>query len=94
MKGDAKPNLKALEPEQRVTALRYCGDTYAVTTEAGETHDYWEFNLRFKSDSSDEGPSPGKPALLRASMMGDRAFVVFAGPKEISPFIKNECPKP
>ena len=94
MQGDANPNLKALGPEQRVTALHYCGDTYTVTTEAGETHDYWEFNLRFKSDSSDEGPSPGKPALLRASMMGDRAFVIFAGPKEISPFIKNECPKP
>ena len=39
---------------------------------------FWEFNPRFKTDSSDKGPRPAQPVLLPASMMGDRAFVTFA----------------
>jgi cytochrome c len=60
-----------------------------VTTAAGETLPFWEFNLRFKTDSSDKGPRSGQPALLQASMMGDRAFVIFAAPEEISRFISK-----
>jgi hypothetical protein len=29
--------------------------------------------------------------LIPASMMGDRAFVIFAAPAEISPFIESGC---
>jgi hypothetical protein len=29
--------------------------------------------------------------LIPAGMMGDRAFVVFAAPGEISPFIETGC---
>jgi cytochrome c len=75
----------------RVTAIRYCGDTYAVVVEAGEEHQFWEFNLRFKTDSSAKGPEPGRPVLIPASMMGDRAFVVFAAPGEISAAILASC---
>lgn len=85
------PDLGTLDPEQQVTAIRYCGDTYRVTTAAGETIPFWEFNLRFKTDSSEKGPRNGQPALLPASMMGDRAFVIFAGPAEISTFIEKRC---
>ena len=84
-------DLKAVPARNRVTAIRYCGDTYRVTTAAGETIPFWEFNLRFKTDSSDLGPPEGQPALLPASMMGDRAFVIFAAPEEISPFVRREC---
>jgi cytochrome c len=84
-------DLKSLGPGQQVTAIRYCGDTYHVTTAAGEALPYWEFNLRFKTDSSDKGPHPGQPVLLPASMMGDRAFVIFAAPAEISSFIEKRC---
>ena len=52
---------------------------------------FWEFNLRFKTDSSDKGPEPGHPVLIPASMMGDRAFVIFAAPEEISRFIEAKC---
>jgi cytochrome c len=52
---------------------------------------FWEFNLRFKTDSSDKGPEPGHPVLIPASMMGDRAFVIFAAPEEISGFIESKC---
>jgi cytochrome c len=85
------PDLKEVAPENRVTAIRYCGDTYHVTTADGETVPFWEFNLRFKTDASDLGPPEGSPALLPSGMMGDRAFVIFADPGEISPFIEKRC---
>jgi cytochrome c len=78
-------------PNNRVTSIRYCGDTYTVGVESGESHPFWEFNLRFKTDSSDKGPQPGHPVLIPASMMGDRAFVIFAAPDEISGFIESRC---
>lgn len=84
-------NLKAVDPTKQVVAIRYCGDTYRVTTAAGETVPFWEFNLRFKTDSSEYGPKIGRPALLRASMRGDRVFIVFTSPKEIGSFIEVEC---
>jgi cytochrome c len=84
-------DLKAIGPEGQVAAIRYCGDTYEVTTVAGQTIPFWEFNLRFKTDSSAKGPPKGRPALLPASMSGDRAFVIFAAPEEISAFIQVKC---
>lgn len=91
MRGPEMAGLKAVGPEQRITAIRYCGDTYRVSTEAGETLAFWEFNLRFKTDSSDKGPRPGRPVILGAGMMGDRAQAVFAHPAEISDFIRESC---
>jgi cytochrome c len=85
------PNLKKLEASDRVAAIRYCRDTYRVTTADGETNDFWERNLRFKTDSSGEGPEKGAPALVGAGMMGDRASVIFAAPEEISALIKHDC---
>jgi cytochrome c len=78
-------------PNNRVTSIRYCGDTYTVGVESGQSHPFWEFNLRFKTDSSEKGPEPGHPVLIPASMMGDRAFVIFAAPEEISGFIESRC---
>ena len=86
------PSLKQMTPDQQVTSISYCGDTYSVTTGTGETQQFWERNLRLKTDSSAEGPPKGKPALLGAGMMGDRASVIFADPAEISAFIKAKCP--
>lgn len=85
------PTLKNLPPRVLVTAIRLCGDNYTVTTADGTTRVLWEFNLRFKSNSTEEGPEPGKPAILRAGSAGDRASVVFASPKEISTFIQVKC---
>ena len=86
-----RPDLKKAEPAEQVTSIRQCRDTYHVTTADGETHDFWEPNLRFKTDSSDVGPPIGSPALLPAGMMGDRADVIFAKPEEMSGFIKHQC---
>jgi len=90
-RGPQVQNLKTLTPENQVTAIRYCGDTYRVTTGAGELAPFWEFNLRFKTDSSETGPSKGRPAIMRAGMMGDRASVIFADPFEISAFVERKC---
>ena len=84
-------NLKHMEPAYRVTAIRYCKDSYFVSTENGETHSFWEANLRFKSDSSDLGPLRGHPVILPAGMVGDRASVLFSDPEEISASIKKKC---
>lgn len=85
------PSLKTLPPPVLVTGIRLCGDTYHVTLGDGTTKLFWEFNLRFKTNSSEEGPAPGHPAIFRAGMGGDRASVIFATPREIGEFIKVKC---
>ena len=90
-RGPQMQNLKTLAPANQVTAIRYCRDTYRVTTATGELAPFWEFNLRFKTDSSDTGPAQGRPAIMGAGMMGDRASVIFADPAEISAFIEKRC---
>lgn len=84
-------DVKTLSPNGEVRAIRYCGAAYYVTTAAGETLPFWEFNVRFKTDSSKDGPRKGKPVLLPAGMMGDRAFIVFSSPEEISETIERKC---
>ena len=56
MGGGRVTNLKKLGSEDSVQSIRYCRDTYKVATADGKTHDFWERNLRFKTDSGDEGP--------------------------------------
>lgn len=85
------PRLKTVDASSRVKSITYCRDTFTVTTEDGKSREFWERNLRFKTDSSDEGPDKEAPAILAAGMMGDRASVVFASPDEISRFIKLHC---
>ena len=91
MMGRRALNLKDVGPNNQVTGITHCADTYDVTTANGETHQFWEFNLRFKTDSSGIGPPQGAPVLIPGGMRGDRAFIVFASPVEISPFIKRRC---
>jgi cytochrome c len=91
MQGRAAPKLKTVDASSRVKSISYCRDTFTVTTEDGKSRDFWERNLRFKTDSSDEGPGKNAPAILAAGMMGDRASVVFASPDEISRFITLRC---
>lgn len=86
------PDLKASEESDRVTSIHYCGDGYRVTTADRKVHTFWEFNLRFKTDSSAQGPAPGKPVIVGTGMGGDRAAVVFGRPEDISAFIRRQCP--
>jgi cytochrome c len=85
------PKLKTVGASSRVKSITFCRDTFTVTTEDGKSRDFWERNLRYKTDSSDEGPDKNAPAILAAGMMDDRASVVFASPDEISRFIRPHC---
>jgi cytochrome c len=85
------PNLKEAPASSQVKAITFCGDTYTLTMGDGKTVQFWERNLRFKTDTSDEGPPPGSPAIVGAGMVGDRASVIFAAPEELGQFIKREC---
>jgi cytochrome c len=91
MGGGGLPELKRAPAAARVGRITYCDDTYAITTEAGKTLRFWEFNLRFKTDSSAKGPTRNQPVLVPQGMQGDRAQVVFASPDEIGRAIKREC---
>src|ERR1041385_6138835 len=91
MGGGQVPNLKKLEPDERVAKITHCRDTYRVTTADGKTRAFWERSLRFKTDVGEDGPEKGAPAIVGAGMMGDRADVIFAAPEEISGAIKSEC---
>ena len=87
-----RADLKRAPPAGQVVSISHCGDSYTVKTADGKTMKVWEFNLRFKTDSSKDGPLSGKPVAVGAGMQGDRASVVFASPREISEFIKPSCP--
>ncbi len=89
--GADAPNLKEAPPGSQVKEIKYCGDTYTLTTADGETAQFWERNLRFKTDTSEDGPPPGAPAIVGAGMVGDRASVIFASPEEFGQFIRREC---
>lgn len=89
--GPRLPDLKKAAPENVVESIRHCGDTYFVVTADRKTHKVWEFNLRFKTDTSESGPNPGKPVMVGAGMRGDRASVVFSSPAELGRFIKAQC---
>jgi cytochrome c len=91
MGGGSVPNLRKLGPEDRVQSVAYCQDTYTVATADGKTRKFWERNIRLKTDSSDEGPTPNAPALVPAGMMGDRADIIFAAPDEIAKFVSKSC---
>ncbi|MDQ6882458.1 MAG: c-type cytochrome [Pseudomonadota bacterium] len=85
-------DLKAAQASGRVTSIRYCGDGYRVTTADQKVHTFWEFNLRFKTDSSAQGPASGRPVIVGNGMGGDRAAVVFGRPEDISAFVRRQCP--
>lgn len=91
MGGGGAPNLKKLDPEDQVKGVTYCGDTYVVATADGKHRKFWERNLRFKTDSGEDGPKAGAPALVGAGMMGDRADVIFAAPEEFGTFVRKSC---
>lgn len=85
------PNLKQVGANARVVAILYCGDAYRVTTADRKTTTFWEFNLRFKTDGSANGPTAGRPVIVHTGMEGDRAAVIFSRPDEISDFVRREC---
>ena len=77
--------------DQQVEAITYCEGTYRVVTKQGSPVEYPEFDLRFKTDGSRDGPSPGTPVLINAGMKGNRGFVIFSSVKDMTAFLKIRC---
>ena len=74
MGGGQDQNLRKLEPGIQVKAITYCHDTYRVTTGDGKTRAFWERNLRFKTDSSKDGPENGCTGNLAGRNDGRQSF--------------------
>jgi cytochrome c len=91
MGGGGLPDLKQAPAPLQVKSIGYCDDTYTLTTADGKTHRFWEFNLRFKTDSSAKGPAKHEPVLVPQGMQCDRAQLVFASPDEMAGSIKHDC---
>jgi len=89
MMGRARSDLKQAPAEGQVTAIEHCHDSYTIRTADGTTEKVWEFNVRLKTDSSKDGPLPGRPVVVGSGMRGDRVSVIFASPAEISRSIKQ-----
>lgn len=83
--------LKNLVDDQVVARIGYCKGEYTLTMASGAQRRYPEINLRFKTDASRTGPEPGKPALLRAGMQGDRGQVIFGSLDDLKRFLVEEC---
>jgi len=90
-RGQAPEALETAGPDEQVTAVRHCQNTFFVVTADGKERPFWEMNLRLKVDSSATGPKGGKPVLTPAGMQGDRASIVFSDPAEIGRLIEKKC---
>ncbi len=86
-----KLHLGDAPPDQQVEGISYCDGIYRVITKEGSPVEYPEFDLRFKTDASPDGPPPGTPVVINAGMRGDRGFAIFSAPSEIGTFIKTKC---
>jgi cytochrome c len=89
--GQVPEPIASVGPDQQVTAIRHCRDTYFVTTAKGAETAHWELNVRLKTDTGKTGPHPGKPVLLPAGMQGDRVSIIFADPAEIGRLVEKRC---
>ena len=92
MMGASTPSdLKRAPRDAQVLSLQHCRDTYILRTADGSTHKIWEYNVRLKTDSSNLGPTAGKPVVTGSGMRGDRVSIVFSSPADLGSFIKETC---
>ena len=90
-RGQAPQSLADAGPDEQVTALRHCRNSYFVVTADGVERPFWEQNLRLKIDTGPTGPTGGKPVLIPSGMQGDRASLVFSTPAQLTEFLKSAC---
>jgi len=90
-RGQAPEPLATAGPEDQVTGVRHCHNSFFVATADGRQRAFWEMNLRLKIDSSANGPKVGKPVLVHGGMQGDRASIVFSDMEEIGRLVEKKC---
>jgi cytochrome c len=81
------PDLKQAPDSLVVSEAHYCRGKYRLTFADRSERDVMEMNLRMKTDSGSRGPHAGRPVVLPSGMRGDRFFLIFASPEEISAFL-------
>lgn len=91
IRGQKPDPVRLASTDTVVTRIRHCRDSYFIATADGAETPYWEMNVRFKVDTRDTGPEPGRPVVLRAGMAGDRVSIVFANIQELTRFISEAC---
>jgi hypothetical protein len=89
-RGATSLNLKTIGPTQQVVSIRSSNNGYRLTMASGATASFSEFNLHFKTDSSERGPVKGRPVLLSTGMQGDRATIIVSDPSEIGLLIDKQ----
>ena len=57
----------------------------------GVEREFKEYDLSFKTDTTALGPPAGKPALVPAGRLGDRAIVVFGRLEEMRTLVIPRC---
>ena len=65
MGGGEVPNLKKLDPEDRVQSIRLCGDTYKVATTDGKTRDFWNAICALRPTSATTARRKARRPLCR-----------------------------
>jgi len=91
VEGQTPEPLASASAERQVTALRHCGDSYFVKTADGAETPFFEMNVRLKLDTRSTGPEAGKPVIVGAGMLGDRASVIFASVDDLTRFVVEQC---
>ena len=91
LKGVAPEPIGEPAPEDTVTALRHCGDSFFITTADGRETPYWEKNVRIKVDSTETGPPPGVPVLRETGRMGDRIYLLFRSLDDMKAWLTEDC---
>jgi len=84
-------DLKAVTSDRQVTSVSYCRGAYQVGLKDGSTRTFKEYDLAFKTDTSENGPAKGTPAVVPTGRVGDRAFLVFSGLEELKDALKARC---
>jgi hypothetical protein len=82
-------DLKTVELKGQVIGIGHVDRTFEVTTADGRRASFSETNLRFKIDSSEFGPSAGRPVILHGGMIGDRVTVFVASAAEIGMLMRG-----
>jgi len=90
-RGQAPEPLATAAPQDQVTGVRFCRDTFFVATADRKERPFWEMNLRLKIDTSANGPKVGQPVLVPGGMQGDRASIVFSDLEEIGRLVEKKC---
>jgi hypothetical protein len=87
----SREDLRQAPASRQVTSVAYCAGQYTLDFADGSTRKFGERDLRFATDSSPFGPPEGRVVLIPTGRVGDRAIVVFVGPRDLASTLRTRC---